>query len=309
MMSKNQSILFAVTFLVASAAVAARADTITHGSTTINMDFVNVGNAGNPADTTMMDDGTTGYGAVGYAYRIGTYDVTAAQWAAVYAADPNVGTAPYWSGSQPAAGMTWNQAAEFCNWLTTGNALSGYYSISGGSATPNALSHDAYAALHGTTYFLPTENEWYKAAFYSGRRSTYYTYATGSNSVPTAVYSGTAAGTAVFYGNGVSPTAPAAVDEAGGLSPYGTMGQDGNVWQWNETAIGSYRGLRGGGWDINSYSLASSGRGNGDYYFPSLEDNNVGFRVASSEAVPEPGSIILLIAGALAVLIGWGRWR
>ena len=92
------------------------------------------------------------------------------------------------------------------------------------SATPNALSHDAYAALYGTTYFLPTENEWYKAAFYSGSGSTYYQYATGSNSVPTAVYSGTVAGTAVFYGNGESPTAPAAVDEAGGLSPYGTMG-------------------------------------------------------------------------------------
>jgi formylglycine-generating enzyme required for sulfatase activity len=270
------------------------------------MAFVNVGNAGNPADTTVMGDDTTGYGAVGYAYRIGTYDVTAAQWAAVYAADPNVGSAAYWSGSQPAAGMTWNQAAEFCNWLTTGNALSGYYSISGGSATPNALSHDAYAALHGTTYFLPTENEWYKAAFYSGSGSTYYQYATGSNTVPTAVYSGTAAGTAVFYGNGVSPTAPAAVDEAGGLSPYGTMGQDGNVWQWNETAIGSYRGLRGGRWDYNSNSLASSYRSDLN---PANENNNIGFRVASSEAVPEPGSITLLIAGAIAVLIGWKRWR
>ena len=303
MMLKNRSILFVAAFLVASAAVAARADTITHGSTTINMAFVNVDNAGNPADP------ATGslYGAVGYDYRIGTYDVTAAQWAAVYAADPNVGNAAYWSGSQPAAGMTWNQAAEFCNWLTTGNALSGYYSISGGSATPNALSHDAYAALHGTTYFIPTENEWYKAAFYSGSGSTYYKYATGSNTVPTAVYSGTAAGTAVFYGNGVSPTAPAAVDEAGGLSPYGTMGQDGNVFQWNETAIGSSRGLRGGYWYGDSHYLASSLRNS--IVYPAFEGDDVGFRVASSEAVPEPGSIILLIAGAIAVLIGWRRWR
>jgi formylglycine-generating enzyme required for sulfatase activity len=278
---------------------AAQADTITHGSTTINMAFVNVGNPGNPADS-------TGYGEVGYAYRIGTYDVTAAQWAAVYAADPNVGNAAYWSGSQPAAGMTWNQAAEFCNWLTTGNALSGYYSISGGVATPNALSHDAYAALYGTTYFLPTENEWYKAAYYSGSGSTYYQYATGSNSVPTAVISGTAAGTGVFAGNGVYPTAPAAVDEAGGLSPYGTMGQDGNVWQWNETAIGSSRGLRGGYWDGNSDFLAASYRNGRN---PSVGTSVIGFRVASSEAVPEPGSITLVVCGGLCLLAYAWRGR
>ena len=254
-----------------------------------------------------MYDGTTGYGSVGYAYRIGTYDVTAAQWAAVYAADPNVGSTQYWSGSQPAAGMSWNQAAMFCNWLTTGNALSGYYSISGGIATPNALSHDAYAAAYGTTYFIPTENEWYKAAYYSGSGSTYYTYATGSNSVPTAVYSGTAAGTAVFVGNGVSPTAPANVDQAGGLSPYGTMGMDGNVYQWNEALVnGSDRCLRGGSFSDDSVSLVSSFRAYGNPAVEDYDDYYLGFRVAE---VPEPGSITLLITGAIAVLIGWRRWR
>jgi hypothetical protein len=84
------------------------------------------------------------------------------------------------------------------------------------------------------------------------------------------------------------------------------MGQDGNVWQWNETAIGSSRGLRGGDWYDDSGILASSRR---DGNAPTYEDHGIGFRVASSEAVPEPGSIILLIAGAIAVLIGWGRWR
>ena len=284
---------------VVASAVAAQAATITHGSTTINMNFVTVGNAGNTADS-------TGYGAVGYNYSIGTYDVTAAQWAAVIAADPNVGTAGYWSGSQPVADVSWNEAAMFCNWLTTGNADSGYYSISGGVATPNVLSHNAYAAVHGTTYFIPTENEWYKAAYYNPGTSTYYTYPTGSNTVPTAVYGGTAAGTAVFYGNGVSPSAPANVDNAGGLSPYGTMGQGGNLGQWNEADIfgdGSSRGLRGGSFGSNSDNLAASSR---LIDIPPYEGSSLGFRVAS---VPEPGSITLLVAGAIAGLIFWRRWR
>ena len=39
----------------------------------INIDFVHIGNAGNTADT-------AGYGAVGYDYQIGKYEVTNAQW-------------------------------------------------------------------------------------------------------------------------------------------------------------------------------------------------------------------------------------
>ena len=44
--------------------VGAQAVSITHSNTTINMEFVNIGYAGNAADS-------TGYGAVGYEYRIG----------------------------------------------------------------------------------------------------------------------------------------------------------------------------------------------------------------------------------------------
>ena len=42
----------------------------------IDIDFVNIGNAGNAADT----GGTPGCGAVGYNYRIGTYEITNTQW-------------------------------------------------------------------------------------------------------------------------------------------------------------------------------------------------------------------------------------
>ncbi|MGD0901238.1 MAG: SUMF1/EgtB/PvdO family nonheme iron enzyme, partial [Thermoguttaceae bacterium] len=235
----------------------------------------------------------------GYAYRIGTYDVTAAQWATVLAAAPAVGNAGIWSNSQPTAGTSWYEAARFCNWLTTGDVNSGVYN----TTTWAIMDHQTAGTTYGTAYFIPTENEWYKAAYYNPGTSTYYTYPTGSNTVPTAVYGGTAPGTAVFTGNGVSPSAPANVDNAGGLSPYGTMGQGGNLWQWNEAGDGSSRGLRGGSFYYNSDFLASSYRLDNN---PTNENISVGFRVAST---PEPASITLLVAGAIAGLMCWRRWR
>ena len=48
----------------------------------ITIATVPVGDAGNAPDTTVMGDGTTGYGEVDYNYNIGKYDVTAGQYTA-----------------------------------------------------------------------------------------------------------------------------------------------------------------------------------------------------------------------------------
>jgi MYXO-CTERM domain-containing protein len=104
------------------------------------------------------------------------------------------------------------------------------------------------------------------------------------------------------------------VDSAGGLSPYGTMGQGGNVWEWNESAFdgsnswsSEFRAIRGGGWAGTEGNLRSSIRGS---LVPTDEGANVGFRVASAasvEAIPEPGTwaAAVLLAGAA----GYVRWR
>ncbi len=291
---------------IVASTVVTQADTITHGTTTINMDFVCVGNPGNTANTRY---GMPGYGAVGYNYRIGKYEVSADQWAAVIAADGNVGNAGHWSGLQPTTYVSWDEAAKFCNWLTTGSANSGYYTIVDGVATENALDHNAYASAHGTTYFIPTEDEWYKAAYYDPNKAGgagYYDYPTGSNNVPDGInFAGDTAFDAVFnrwYDQGQ----PNAVNNAGVLSPYGTMGQGGNVSEWNETPINRYfRVIRGGSWVNSSQDLVASdgGGGNvtvdGSYY--------IGFRVAS---IPEPGSLALLGISTLSLLVyGWRRRR
>ena len=47
----------------------------------VSIDWVTVSDPGNPADTEVMSDGTTGYGAVPYTYKIGRHPVTNAQYA------------------------------------------------------------------------------------------------------------------------------------------------------------------------------------------------------------------------------------
>ena len=56
--------------------------TIAHNGDSVDIEFVDIGNVGNAADT-------TGYGAVNYEYSIGTYEVTSDQWANVVSFDAN----------------------------------------------------------------------------------------------------------------------------------------------------------------------------------------------------------------------------
>ena len=64
----------------------------------------------------------------------------------------------------------------------------------------------------------------------------------------------------------------------GSPSFYGTCDQGGNVWEWNDAVIGSFRGLRGGSWFLSETFLRSSFRNDVN---PVLEGNLVGFRVGS----------------------------
>ncbi|MFM8810313.1 MAG: SUMF1/EgtB/PvdO family nonheme iron enzyme, partial [Chthoniobacterales bacterium] len=146
----------------------------------------------------------------------------------------------------------------------------------------------------------------YKAAYYNPGGTNYFLYPTASSSVPTAVASGTNAGTAVY--NKVAPE-PSIVDSTGGLSPYETMGQGGNVFEWSESALdganndsSGFRAVRGGGWYSPESALRSSGRSIVD---PTIEGSGIGFRVAS---VPEPSTAVLVLMAGGAWLLR-KRWR
>lgn len=269
------------------------------------MDFVFVGN------TTNVDDDTN-YGAVPYSYRVGKNEVSRAM---IDAYNANSGgpaitmtdMTPYGGNgvNKPATGVSWNEAARFVNWLNTSQGYQAAYKFDTDGFNDNiALWTPAEAWQQGgenlyrhkaAKYFLPSEDEYYKAAYYDPNKGGagvggYWDYATGSDSEPvTTTSGGTAAGTAV-YRDGVNsnPTGPADIDDAGGLSPYGTMAQNGNVYEWcesaftapNDSAVGA-RVRRGGFWFSIRFALKSPSRRDG---LPGYEGDGQGFRVA---AVPE----------------------
>ena len=313
-MSRLFSSIVAVFFAVFTLSIqtSAQADTFGTSGNEFTIGFVDIGNAGNAADT-------TSYGAVPYQYRIGKYEISQDAITKATASGMTDVTAGAWTGSQPAANISWYEAAAFVNWLNTSTGKQAAYNLTFSGSWSMTLWSSADAWQLGgenlyrnkdAYYFLPSENEWYKAAYYNPAGSAYFPYPTASSTEPIAVASGTDAGTAVIsVFDQIYWQRPASVDLAGGLSPYDTMGQGGNVDEWNESALNGAndwptwnRALRGGDWNDTEEFLRSSYR---DWNPPAEEGNDVGFRVAS---VPEPSTYALLAMTAAGAL-WWAKRR
>jgi formylglycine-generating enzyme required for sulfatase activity len=274
-MRKMRKVICLAVVCVMAAVNVASADTI---QGIIDMEFVTIGNAGNAGDT-------RGYGAVDHAYRIGKYEVTAAQWQTINTA-AGIGDSGYWSGNQPVASISWYDAAQFCNYLTSGNKYSGAYKFDN-SGNFQGIDRVSSISTYGTTYVIPTEDEWYKAAYFKPDGSGYSLYANGTSTAPVAGVNSNydwAIGSPWTITNGIP-------------EQNGTFDMMGNVWEWNETLFyGSYRGIRGGSYNDYGYGLESS---KWISIYPNDENSIDGFRVAS--IVPEPCSLTLLFLGGLAL--------
>jgi formylglycine-generating enzyme len=313
----------------------------------ITINTVTVGNPGNPNDS-------TGYGGVSYTYNIGTYDVSLLQYAtflnAVAATDtyslwnPNLATdmnvagisrsgssgsytySVIGDGNRPVTYVSWFDAARFTNWLDNGQPTgaqgpgtteTGAYTLNGATSGTN------FTRNPGFTWVIPSENEWYKAAYYDPTLNNgtggYWLYPTRSNSAPgnvvgsspnqanynNGVFSVTQSGSYSSSQNYLTPGGA----YSGSASAYGTYDQGGDVFQWNEAVInGSARGVRGGSWIDGVGSLQSSGR---NYDDPTIEGSLGGFRVAAIgeiAAVPEPATWLAPIL-AVAALVCVRRFR
>ena len=288
----------------------AQAGIITHGGTSINMDFVTVANPGNASDSSGIP---TWCGAVDYVYDIGKYEVSENQWDAVVAANTNdlLDDPGYWSGNQPVAHVHWSEVALFCNWLTSGDVTQGAYLVNG-SGEVTEVNRTSALSAYGTVYVIPTVDEWYKAAYYDPDKpggAGYYNYPTKSDFTPDGIdFNGDTVFDAVFD-DGYRPTSTNDVDNAGVLSPYGTMGQGGNVQEWNETHYPPdplVRGLRGGSYTDGHLYLSTNTPQTSITF--TAQSHGLGFRVASIAPVPEPSSIAVWTLILLTFCgIGWRR--
>jgi formylglycine-generating enzyme required for sulfatase activity len=296
----------------------------------VTIDWVTVGDPGNDADTTT-------YGDVADAFQIMKYEFTNQQYTdflnSVAATDTyslyNVsmgsdarggitrsgasGSYTYAAktdmGNKPVNYVSWFDAARVSNWLLNGatgtsSTETGAYTLSG------STSGNAPAVNPGATFYVPTEDQWYKGAYYKGGNTNagYWAYATQSNTGPTAVTAGltgdgSAGDTGNFanYGNAASWSSQTGnvttVGTNGGVSAYGAFDISGNVTEWNDLtgAADSVRGHRGGAWNQFVVSnLSASGRSTD---IPSNELFNRGFRLASPVAVPEPSTCAMALAG------------
>lgn len=321
----------------------------------VTMDLVAVGNPGNESNQYDFVSGP-GIGSVGYTYAIGTFEVQNSQYAEflnsvaatgdtyglyntsmsadvrggifrtgsgtvgnpwVYSTKPNM-------ADKPVNYVSFYDAARFVNWLENGQPTgaqgagtteTGSYSLfTSGSSTTNMSARAADA-----TWIIPTENEWYKAAYHQpfgdgGSIANYWLYPIQYDGPPILGFSD-GVGNIVNDGwnvanynlgadwngqNGNVTTVGSA--GASSASYYGTFDQGGNVNEWTETILGAFRVLRGGSWANSEAALRFTTQG---FDSPTVEDAGLGFRIA---AIPEPGAFVALGLAGFATLV-WRRRR
>jgi hypothetical protein len=296
-MNRFPSILF-VAALAQASLPAARGDVFGSGANSFEIEFVTIGNPGNPPDANPNPAG-----AVPYEYRIGKYEISEQMIAKVNALDGLGITTDARGPNFPATSVTWFEAARFVNWLNTSSgSMPAYKFDSAGNfqlwdeIDPGFNPANPYRSRFAR-YFLPSLNEWHKASYYDPVAGVYYDYPTGSDTVPDGIdFAGDPNFEAVFN-DGASNGGPNTIVNVGLLSPYGTTGQGGNVADWEETAFdrlndepGETRRAGGGAWGNSSSVLNAMNTLIGDA--PHFEAPFIGFRVAS--VIPEPNSLLLL---------------
>lgn len=305
--------------LVLCSASSLYADTFGNGLSTFDIEFVAVGNPGNPSDTRYP---ATSFGAVPYEYRIGKFEISEQQIDKANVVG-NLGITHDDRGNdKPATSISWNEAARFVNWLnvSSGGVPAYKFENQPGDAPysaqedillwePGDAGYDPSNLYRNSLakYVLPSADEWHKAAFYDPVADAYYDYPTASDSDPDGIDFADDPNFDAVFDDGGFNLLPNDVTDVGALSPYGTAGQGGNAWELEETSLDllnddviNYRGLRGGGFLNTPSSLHASVRNFVE--FPIVENSVVGFRVASVTAVPEPTSVALVAMACIFVL-------
>jgi sulfatase modifying factor 1 len=312
----------------------------------VTIDTVTVGDAGNAADS-------TGFGAVAYEFAIGKYEVTIGQYNTFLNSVASVTSDSYivnlWSvamvnfqnsagisrsgsgtlgdpysysvigsGNRPITLVSWLDAARFANWMNNGatngaSTETGAYNLNG--TTNSFINKNA-----GATWWIPGEDEWYKAAYYKGggTNAGYWLYPTQSDTAPGNTIGG-AANQANYYNGVYSVTQSDSysisqnyLTDVGvfsnSASAYGTFDQGGNVEEMIDAVIvfggDSFVINRGGSWgDIADFEVTLQSSYSGSENILNRSSTELGFRLAT---VPEPSTYALLVMTAAGAL-WWAR--
>jgi formylglycine-generating enzyme len=282
----------------------------------LNLQFVAVRSPGNPADD-------TGLGAVAYEYAISRYEVTNNQYAeflnavatptdanAIYKSNPGISYPLVPIGflrlylvdpgfeNRPVSGLSFWDAARFSNWLHNGQPVGeqngsttedGAYTL-----TPPAVMDNSIVRDSGASFFVPSTDEWYKAAFYDPALPGYYDYPTGTD-VPTVCAVPSPQDDRANCGGAVGGVTDVGAYSAS-TSPFGSFDQGGNLREWVEEIAGAAREARGGFWASSQFEISNEGFTG---YEATLGVGSVGLRIART--VPEPGRLLLAATGALVL--------
>ncbi|MEN6356522.1 MAG: SUMF1/EgtB/PvdO family nonheme iron enzyme [Armatimonadota bacterium] len=334
----------AIAVIMTCVGVRAHSDVFNMPNGLTSLEMVLVGDSGNAPDV------RNGHGAVNYTYRMGKFEITAGQYTdflnAKAVSDPyglyntdmakvNVygcnicrsgdsGSYTYsidsdWA-NRPVNYVSYWDACRFVNWLNngqgSGDTETGAYTLNG----YNGNDGRTIARNSEAKWFLPTQDEWYKAAYYKGNGNDagYWSYPTQSDSAPSNQLvtpdDGNNANFSIIDSDGYHdaigyPYYRTNVGEfENSASAYGTFDQGGNVWEYNEALIISdniaFRSNCGGSFLYSSSALNAM---DGSYSLsPNEEILECGFRVV--EAVPEPPTVISIVVG-LGLFVFWGFRR
>ncbi len=289
-------------------------------------EMVTVGNPGNPDD---VPQGDVQFGSVGIAYRIGKFKVTVAQYAAFLNA--KAATDPYGlfdermeiirdgddgrytysveagKANRPIRFIEPLDGIRFCNWLQNGgqngDTETGAYKF-----TDPIIPGPRTA---GARFFLPSENEWYKAAYYDptkGGGGGYWMFATRSDEVVSALPPGgqnSANFDSLSAGDGGTTDVGAYLNSK---SYYGTHDQTGNTWEWLDPAPATpeVSRRRGGSWANAIGRISNTQTGQGRLNAGATEHQ--GFRIAGTvETVETPRVTMSNAAGKIEITWTGGR--
>ena len=226
--------------------------------------------------------------------------------------------------NNPISSITWTSAARFVNWLNAGQVSTtnpaqldsvlnnGAYTILASNTSSTVVTRNAgYTTPAGSPkFFLPSANEWVKAAFYNPLANSgtggWNTWQYGSTQ-PTATSTVSSGSNVAVYATGVTSPSYAALP-VGSLpnskTAYGLYDMLGNVTEMTDTANGSGAWFAASGGfataQANMDNLLNSWNINGSRYLTSISTAN-GFRVAGVAAVPEPETITLAAFGIVGL--------